>query len=241
MSWAVRASTWSTRCGPQYFLDPSFPVLIAERRPVSHGAPERLQFGVCLRRVDQRQPIRWPRDRPVREPLWSLILFILQARPGPILRSFDQAGPYRVSLDVSADPEKMTIGADRNPVESPLIDCSESGLTVSVLPSPGVGGFEPVHEPGHRAVGLRSEQEMPMGGHDAVGKKCNPDPVNSFFEKPFECGIVAIALEEDRAFCGSIADMKDQSGLPLSSSSRHNRSTEATSMPTPRRMTVLYK
>jgi hypothetical protein len=133
----------------------------------------------------------------------------------------------------------MTIVADWNPVESALIDCSKSWMTVSVLPSSRVSGLEPVHEPGHCAVGLRSQQEMPMGRHDAVGKKCNADPLDGFFEQLLECAIVAVILKENRAFCGSVADMKKQSGLTLSSSSRHSRSREATSMPTRRGESVL--
>jgi len=80
-----------------------------------------------------------------------------------------------------------------------------------------------------------------MGGHDAVGKKCNPDPLDGLFEKLFESGVVAVILKKNRALCGSIADMEDQSGLALSPSSRHSRSTEATSMPTWRRESVLEK
>jgi hypothetical protein len=80
-----------------------------------------------------------------------------------------------------------------------------------------------------------------MGRHEAVGKKCNPDPLDGFLEKPFECGVVAVSLEKNRAFCGSVADMKDQSGLALPSSSRHSLSSQATSMPTWRGEGVLKK
>jgi hypothetical protein len=159
--------------------------------------------------------------------------------PTPILRSFDQAGPNGISLDIPTHPQKMTVAANWNRLEPSLIDCAQPREAAFVLPPSGVRSFEPVHEARERAIDGRSQHEMPMGGHAAVRKNVNLLALEGLFDHPFECVVVARILEKDRAFGCSIKCVKVQARRSVSSSSRHRGAKNATSIPNRRAAGVL--
>jgi hypothetical protein len=75
-----------------------------------------------------------------------------EAGPAPILGSLDQTGSKRIPLDVTAYPKEVSIVADWNRLEPTLIDCSLSIEIAPRLPSPGMGGREPMHESREGAI-----------------------------------------------------------------------------------------
>jgi hypothetical protein len=55
--------------------------------------------------------------------------------PSPVLGSFDQVCPQRVSLDVAADRRKMLVGIDRKRFESSLVERLRAERSMRMVPS----------------------------------------------------------------------------------------------------------
>ena len=162
----------------------------------------------------------------------------MQARPSPIFGPPYERGTQWIALDVATDPEKMIVVPYRYSFESPLIDCSEAGNAMGILPSAGVRHRQPMHEPRHSAVGFRSEQKMPVVRHDAVRKKCNVAAPKGIREQGDERGVVSNVMKKHRAFSCSIDYVEYQTRRALSPSSRHDDGARQSRYP-PVRASVL--
>jgi hypothetical protein len=125
-----------------------------------------------------------------------------------VLRTLHHAGAQRITFDISTHPEEMAVGANRDRLESTLIDCAKAAKVPSILPSSGVRHREPVHKTREPPIGFRHQDKMPMVRHDAVGKKCDAGALHRFLEKRLEGRVIARILEKDGAFGCSIKDVK---------------------------------
>ena len=67
--------------------------------------------------------------------------------PSPVLGSFNQVCPQRVSLDVAADRQKMLDGLDWKRLESSLVERPRAERAMRMVPSHRVRHGQAMHEP----------------------------------------------------------------------------------------------
>ena len=135
----------------------------------------------------------------------------------------------------------MRVAGNRNRFEASLVDCAETRNAMGILPAARMRCSQPVHEAGKGAVGLWSDDEMPMVRHDAVRKKCHVDALDGFFEQVFKREIVAGVMKEQRPFRRSIQHVKNHSCGAFPVPSGHGVSPEAIGVPIVNRIGVLNK
>jgi hypothetical protein len=207
------SSARASRENPQPPFDHLTPGVITEGFSARQRLPDGVLFVLCLRLVDVRDPINGSWNRPfTEERCLAAFLPPREAGPSPVFRMLDETRSKRIALDVSTDPEKVSVVADGNRFETSLIDCSLSIELADRLPSSRVRSREPVHEAGERSVHSWREQKMPVVWHDTVRKKRNVASSDGQPEDTFESLVVCGVLEKSRTFCGSVDDMEVQTG-----------------------------
>jgi hypothetical protein len=145
-------TAWTTTRNSHLFLDGVRPGFLTEWLSSRHRVSEGLFLGLCLRPVHVLNPLGGALHRPLTEARGLTGATALKAGPAPILGSLDQTRTKRIPLDVTAYPKKVSIVADRNGLEPTLIDCSLSIEIAQRLPSPCMGGRQPMHESREGAV-----------------------------------------------------------------------------------------
>jgi hypothetical protein len=91
--------------------------------------------------------------------------------PAPVLGSFDEVCPQRVSLDVAADRQKVFVCVNRKRFEPSLVERPRAERPMNVVPPHRVRHGESVHVGRKIAIVLRPEHEVPVIRHQAKGEQ----------------------------------------------------------------------
>ena len=113
-------------------------------------------------------PIRRRRNGPARYPVaMARMLAMPEPGPVPVLGSFDQVCPQRVSLDVAADRQKVFVGVDQKLFLPSLVERPRAERSMNAVPPHGVRHGDPMHGGRKVAIILRPEHEVPVIRHQA--------------------------------------------------------------------------
>jgi len=118
----------------------------------------------------------------------------------------------------------MLVGLDDERLKSPLVDMSATDRVAMRVPALGVGKSQPADKAGKLAVLLRPNNQMPVVGHNAIGKQPHLVAVNGRRQHAHE-GVVVFGLLEDRhSSVGAVEHMVNQTALGNSQRSSHAHS-----------------
>lgn len=182
------------------FGDAAGPRLGSEGLASLDAAAHRLQFFLRLRLLHGSQPMRRTGDGPRGKLGFVVAAMRVQASPEagplPVLGLVDEAGTQRVSFDVTAEGQEVSVALDGKGFIATLIDVALAhGLEVP-LPAAGVGDGQPLHEGGQVAVGLGPEGHVPVVGHQAVGEDAHGAQGLHLGHDSLEGGVVGGLFEQ---------------------------------------------
>lgn len=86
----------------------------------------------------------------------------------------------------------MNVLFHRKTFEPPLVKMTITDLVIMLLPAPGVGHGQARHEGRQLPVSGRTEQQMPVVGHDAVGKEADGHRLQGVGQHAFKRGEVLV-------------------------------------------------
>lgn len=96
-----------------------------------------------------------------------------QTAPGPVLRAFHEAGPEGVTLHAPAHLHQFGRTPNRAGVKAPLVHWALAVRPVKHMPAHGMGAGYPSHEARERIGVGRTQHDVPVIGHDAVGEQAH--------------------------------------------------------------------
>lgn len=130
--------------------------------------------------------------------------------PAPVLGSFNQVGPQRVSLDVAADRQEVLVGIDRKRLESSLVERPRAERPMDMVPAHRVRHGQPMHEPRKVAIGLWPEHEMPVVWHQAECQQPHRGQRAGTQQEVLEGRIVGGVMKDRRSTDGAVEHVADQ-------------------------------
>ena len=168
---SARTATGTQRRLQAQLLDGGpYPRLAPVGPPAGHTSPERHDFRLMLRLVDELGPASGLGKRPGAEQSLQFQASLSpspQASPPPGLGLLHQAGPQRVAFGIPHDLIKVIVRFDRKRFVPTLVQMPFANFSSMLLPASDVGDREPLHERGKLVVLLRPQNQVPMIGHQA--------------------------------------------------------------------------
>ena len=151
-----------------------YPLHFAEWLAADHTLPQTLQILSPFVRIHPAHPGGRSRDWPLTHQ--GLLLGVAiglppQATPPPGFCWCDQSRSERVAFHRATHRQKMFIGLYDKGFEAALIEMSCSHRLPMGMPPLRMGEREPVHEARQVAILSWLNDEIPVVGHDAVGRR----------------------------------------------------------------------
>jgi hypothetical protein len=138
-----------------------------------------------------------------------------------MFRSIDQARSQSISLNVSADDEKMDVILDWEALIALLINMAHSaGVVVSMIPH-RVRPAHPAHEPTHLAIDQRTQHKMIVVRHQLKCIEFNLMDLKSFIENPFESFVIGVFVKNGRSKVTAIKRVVQSASFISARWSRH--------------------
>ncbi len=111
------------------------PTPLAKRRPSIHALSKRLQFPFRFHAIHYPSPLRWFRNRPIRQQSrGATLLRRLEARPFPLLAPLHEFRAQRIAFDVPQGCQKVVIILNGKGFKPSLPDMATT-LVVPMVPT----------------------------------------------------------------------------------------------------------
>jgi len=167
-------------------------------------------------------PVGWARYWPiVQEVIAAEIASPPQTRPTPVFGTCYQPGAECVPLDVSTNPEDMSVRFNRDGLIPSLVHWTCPGRLVDRMPALGVRAGKPMHESRKLTTGIRPQYEVPVSGHRGICHHANGYSLHGLQQHPFERSVVGVSFEQQSASNRSIENVIDGIGRRSAWTSGH--------------------
>ncbi len=218
------------RLNSQFNRRRSLPLCLAKRRSSINALSECLQFPFGFSAFHYAGPLRWFRNRPIRQQShWATSLRRLEARPLPILAPLHELRSQRIAFDVPQGCQKVVIILNGKGFEPPLPDMPTS-LVVPMVPT-NMGCHQPLHPPTEVTITLRPKHQMKMVGHEAIADQPHRDSFMGLTHQTDKRREILVLVKNIPPTIPAIQDMVDIAPSRRSSCSCHSFSLRTTPRP----------
>ncbi len=100
-----------------------------------------------------------------------------------------------IALDIRANGTEVRIILDRKTPVASLINVPFAGRVIMRVITHGMSAGYSTHKITHPPVGFRRQHEVPMIGHQRVGKQPDRVSLKALGQNPLECFVVGILVE----------------------------------------------
>jgi len=156
---------------------------------------------------------------------WNPLLHpqsVRQAAPRPVLRSSDEPSSEWIAFDIPTHSDEVTRLIDHGGPEPILIHVTKTGRLSMEMPANRVGERYPMQQAGHGLWVNRTQKQVPVIGHQAVGNQSRWMPFQALVQDFQKRLIVSGSAEEQLPADRSIDDMKNGGRLIGSKRSGHD-------------------
>jgi len=94
-----------------------------------------------------------------------------ESAPLPLFGALHQSGAQGIGLDVAAQCQEVIVLRHGKTLEPPLVEVSAAAAVVVLVVAAHMRDADPAHPTSQRLVGLGSNHEVPMVGHQTVGEQ----------------------------------------------------------------------
>ena len=143
----------------------------AERLSLRHALANGGQLRICLRRIHPCDPVKRALHGPRAQRDHARASAPLPCTPpSPALSSLDQSCTKRIALHIPTDREEVFALFHDIRLEPSLVEMTVTHRMMMGMPALRMHERQPAHEAREIAVLVRPEHQMPMIGHQAIGK-----------------------------------------------------------------------
>ncbi len=168
-----------------------------------NATAQRAQFLLTERLVDARNPVGQAPNRPCREQFRKRFR---PPRPAPqrterpIFRTLDQIRTERISLDITANDQKVIVIGNGKALETGPVQMTFAGGMIVGVVTLGMRGRNPAQHPPHQPVLGRPENHVPVIGHQGKREQLHGIAFQAFGQHTEE-GLIVLVFVEDGLSC----------------------------------------
>ena len=205
------------------------PFLITKRTTTQGALSYGPQFSLGERLIDAFDPARRACNRPRRQQSWIHVGLLPpppQRTELPIFRAMDQIRPQRISLDVTANHQKVIVISNGKALETRLVQVPFAGRMVMSVVSLRVRGCNPTQHPPHQPIFGGPQNHVPMIRHQRKRKQLNGVAFEALTQNAEECVVVFVLVKDRLPGISTIEGMVNRTGFISTLLSGHDCSRQ---------------